>query len=108
MHSLTRLLATETSWSLPFAGETVIALRKYIDKFSDPSNSNAIYAHYFSFVNSSGTGKSRAVDELGKELLVIPLNLGSKDFSGLVFLHPVNIHRSNGPIQDFLLEIMSL
>jgi len=102
-------LATETSWFHPFEGETVIALRKYIDKYYDPSESSGIHVHYFSFVNSTGTGKSRTIDELGKELLVIPLNLALKGSTGLDFLCPEHINNvANGSTQGFLLETVPL
>ena len=35
------------------------------------------YARYASISQSSGTGKSRMVDELAKTILCLPMNLGS-------------------------------
>jgi hypothetical protein len=37
------------------------------------------YAHTLSITQSSGTGKSRLVDEFSKEHFVIPLNLRDSD-----------------------------
>ena len=44
------------------------------------------YARYASFVQSSGTGKSRMNDELAKTLLYLPVNLRKFGANGNVYL----------------------
>jgi len=46
---------------------------------------NRIYAHYAAIVQSSGMGKSRMVDELGKTHFVIPINLRAQHSTGTVY-----------------------
>ena len=41
-----------------------------------------IYAHYTAVAQSSGMGKSRTVDEMAKDHLVIPINLRETGLSG--------------------------
>ncbi|VDC03205.1 unnamed protein product [Peniophora sp. CBMAI 1063] len=64
--------ATLESWDHPFQGTAHEALWKHIRKYSKPE---LIYAPYTAIVQSSGVGKTRCVDELGKQQLVIPVNL---------------------------------
>jgi hypothetical protein len=40
-------------------------------------------------VNSSGTGKSRMVDELGKTIITVPMCLRDPQSSGLVYHRPL-------------------
>jgi hypothetical protein len=44
-----------------------------------------VYAHYTAIVQSSGMGKSRTVDELGKTHFVIPINLRDSHSTGDVY-----------------------
>jgi hypothetical protein len=46
------------------------------------SRGGEIYANYLPIVQSSGTGKSRMVDELAGEVFTIPLNLREADTTG--------------------------
>jgi hypothetical protein len=46
------------------------------------SRGDQFYANYLPIVQSSGTGKSRMVDELAGEVFTIPLNLREADTSG--------------------------
>jgi len=58
-----------------YKGSTV-ALRKAIDQVvNDPK----LYANAIPFVQSSGTGKSRLMVELGRECFVLVLNLREDD-----------------------------
>ncbi|KAF8240638.1 hypothetical protein L208DRAFT_1384042 [Tricholoma matsutake] len=66
--------ATKDSWERTYDGQAAEALWTHIRNHYDP-NSNRIYAHFCSVVQSSGMGKSRTVDELGKEHFSIPINL---------------------------------
>ena len=43
------------------------------------------YARLTSIVNSSGTGKSRMVDQLGREIITVPMCLRPKRSDGLSF-----------------------
>ena len=65
----------------PYRGEAAEALWTHIRNHHD-SNSDAIYAPFCSVVQSSGMGKSRTVDELGKEHFSIPINLMNARSSG--------------------------
>jgi hypothetical protein len=80
---LLRLIATEDSWEREFVGDAATALWAYIEKsFYDPKNEK-VYARYTSIVQSSGMGKSRTIDELGKHHFVIPMNLRSATSTGV-------------------------
>ncbi|KAF8336008.1 hypothetical protein F5887DRAFT_1063318 [Amanita rubescens] len=69
------------SWERPYEGEAAEALWTHIRDHYDP-NSNKIYAHFCSVIQSSGMGKSRTVDELGKEHFSIPINLRNARSTG--------------------------
>ena len=72
--------ATVKSWSYPFEGDAADALWEHIiANFGSQSS----YAHYAAFVQSSGMGKSRTMDELAKYHFVIPLNLREADSTGI-------------------------
>jgi hypothetical protein len=69
--------ATEKAWDAPFLGDAHERLHKTMD--SRWRSKNTLYARYLAIVQSSGTGKSRMIDELSKEHFVIPINLRSAD-----------------------------
>jgi hypothetical protein len=48
-----------------------------------------VYAHYVAVVQSSGMGKSRTVDELGKKHFSIPINLREANSTGMYIVTPV-------------------
>ena len=49
-----------------------------------PSNPDRqYYAKYTAIVQSSGMGKSRAIDEMSKSHLVIPVNLQESESTGI-------------------------
>ena len=60
------------SWDVAYVGEAAGLLYDHIVAYSKATDS---YARYTSIVQSSGMGKSRAVDEFSKQHLVVPLNL---------------------------------
>ncbi|KAF8323573.1 hypothetical protein F5887DRAFT_1208074 [Amanita rubescens] len=66
--------ATKDSWERPYDGQAAEALWTHIRNHFDP-DSKSVYAHFCSIVQSSGMGKSRTVDELGKKHFSIPINL---------------------------------
>lgn len=57
-----------------YSGNAAKALWNHVVKHYNNPEGKA-YAHFFAIVQSSGMGKSRAVDEMSKEHFVIPLNL---------------------------------
>ncbi|KAH9991142.1 hypothetical protein BJV77DRAFT_1068477 [Russula vinacea] len=63
--------ATERAWSYTFRGNAQLVL---LETISDLLNRNrSPYARLTSIVNSSGTGKSRMVDELGVAIITVPM-----------------------------------
>ena len=76
--------ATENAWTTHYRGEAPEALWIRIKK---AMNQPGRYARYLAIVQSSGTGKSRMIEELSKKHLVIPVNLrGSLDTGLSLFL----------------------
>ncbi|RXW14770.1 hypothetical protein EST38_g11087, partial [Candolleomyces aberdarensis] len=74
------MLAAEYSWRVDYIGGVAKALWRYLSGL-DASVTN-LYARYASIVQSSGTGKSRAVDELSRTRFVIPINLRAPGTTG--------------------------
>ncbi|CCM07240.1 uncharacterized protein FIBRA_09586 [Fibroporia radiculosa] len=68
-------LATEHAWRLPFEGHYHQVLLRTISNMSEHVRLNQSYANYLPLVQSSGTGKSRTVDELAKSIFTIPFNV---------------------------------
>ncbi|TDL25340.1 hypothetical protein BD410DRAFT_785264 [Rickenella mellea] len=60
------------AWHLQYQGKSH-HLWEHIS--SACSHSPSLYAHFCAIIQSSGTGKSRLIDELAKEQFVIPINL---------------------------------
>ena len=65
-------VVTMRSWDIDYVGDTSHLLSEHLASYPGDEGS---YARYTSIVQSSGTGKSRAIDELSKTHLVVPLNL---------------------------------
>ena len=63
---------TLQSWVIKYVGNASVSLYEHLA--SHPKDEDN-YARYTSIVQSSGMGKSRAVDELSKTHLVVPLTL---------------------------------
>ncbi|KAG6882552.1 hypothetical protein C0993_010130, partial [Termitomyces sp. T159_Od127] len=74
--------ATERSWGVEYRGFGSEALRRTILSHALDKRSQLFYAQAIPIVQSSGTGKSRMIDELGKTMLVIPLNLRPPKHTG--------------------------
>ena len=64
--------ATLQSWAIKYVSNASVSLYKHLA--SHPKDEDN-YARYTSIVQSSGMGKSRAVDKLLKTHLVVPLML---------------------------------
>ncbi|TFK53301.1 hypothetical protein OE88DRAFT_1724200 [Heliocybe sulcata] len=90
--------ATIRSWDREFKGTAVDVLLKTLSSFMerDPEP----YARYAGIVNSSGTGKSRIVDELGKRVVVVPI-LSAKSLREDKGFPPADMH-----LRDWLLRIL--
>jgi hypothetical protein len=74
------MTATVRAWSGDFKGHAAEALFNVI---SDLLNPKAVaYSKAACIVNSSGTGKSRMVDELSKSIITIPICLRQKGSHG--------------------------
>lgn len=71
--------ATVKSWNIEYVGNAADVLYEHL---CYPTVGKYMYARYTSIVQSSGMGKSRAIDELSKKHLVVPLCLreGSNGF----------------------------
>ncbi|QRV97714.1 hypothetical protein RhiJN_25733 [Ceratobasidium sp. AG-Ba] len=68
---LNHLKATVGAWGVPYVGSTARLLKEAIYEMN--SNRGTLqYANFVPIVQSSGTGKSRAVDELAREVFTIP------------------------------------
>ncbi|KAF9490348.1 hypothetical protein BDN71DRAFT_1400269, partial [Pleurotus eryngii] len=79
--------ATVASWGQKYYGSACTALWKYIcynfrpnpetplTNELDNTPTDSFYAHYAVLFQSSGTGKSRLVDELAKKIFLIPICL---------------------------------
>ncbi|KAF8345733.1 hypothetical protein F5887DRAFT_154644 [Amanita rubescens] len=91
--SLQQAKATKDSWERPYDGEAAEALWTHIEDHYNPTRNN-VYAHFCSVVQSSGMGKSRTVDELGKKHFSIPINLRDERSNG----YPPADHQ----VRDFL------
>ncbi|KAJ2927619.1 hypothetical protein H1R20_g9470, partial [Candolleomyces eurysporus] len=88
------MIAAEYSWKVDYIGKVAEALWTYLAGL-DASVTNP-YARYASIVQSSGTGKSRAVDEMSKTHFVIPINLRAPPTTG----YPP----SDGDLERFLCQ----
>jgi hypothetical protein len=71
-------LATVKSWDKEFVGDISTRLLGIL-RFYMNHHTPTLYARVVPHVQSSGTGKSRAHDELAKYVLYIPLNLAGSD-----------------------------
>jgi hypothetical protein len=60
------------SWDIGYVGNADDLLYDHLGSYPKDEDK---YARYTSIVQSSGMGKSRAIDELSKKHLVVPLNL---------------------------------
>ncbi|KAG6876815.1 hypothetical protein C0992_011653 [Termitomyces sp. T32_za158] len=67
--------ATEKSWVYPFIGQASEVLKQTVMFYAKSAAGGGCSARAIPIVQSSGTGKSRMVDQLAKDMLVIPLNL---------------------------------
>jgi hypothetical protein len=84
------IIATELAWNSEFKGNAEMVLLETIADLLNKKRSP--YARLTSIVNSSGTGKSRMVDQLGIKIITVPMCLRSAGTQGiLLFLFGVLI-----------------
>ncbi|KAI0069211.1 hypothetical protein BV25DRAFT_1910906 [Artomyces pyxidatus] len=91
--------ATEASWNIEYqAGDAAKTLFETLTWYLEVKK---LYARYIALVQSSGTGKSRLVDELGKLTGVIPLNFRRWSAIFFGFLLPTsNYFPQSGSVED--------
>jgi hypothetical protein len=81
-------LVVELSWDRKFEGPAADALlhtiSTHLTKLPSGSGSPSSYANCAPLVNSSGTGKSRMVDELSKRVITVPMCLRGHGTNGSV------------------------
>jgi len=77
-------IATVKSWDNEFVGDISTMLRGILCYYMHVQT--PLYARVVPHVQSSGTGKSRAHDELAKDILYIPLNLAGPDTDSMLSL----------------------
>ncbi|KAI0248394.1 hypothetical protein BJV78DRAFT_1354923 [Lactifluus subvellereus] len=65
--------ATVRAWSSPFQGNAADVLLMTISDYLDKQR--VVYARHTSIVNSSGTGKSRTVDQVARKIITVPMCL---------------------------------
>jgi len=67
---------SQRAWNVDYQGDAARLLERIaISATSDPGIAPHPYTNQISIIQSSGTGKSRAVDELAKSLFTFPFNL---------------------------------
>jgi len=67
---------SERAWNTNYQGDAALLLEKIaVSATSEPEFINQPYTNQISIIQSSGTGKSRTVDELAKKLYTFPFNL---------------------------------
>ena len=79
MVDLTRYLAVEKSWNGEFKGTLDSIILRCLEDYAVQERhcSDLLYSHSVAIVNASGTGKSRAVDQVGLTVPLVPLNLAA-------------------------------
>jgi hypothetical protein len=77
------VIAVIKSWDATFQGDAADVLLKSISTSLDRQG-NDVYAQFSSIVNSTGTGKSRMVDQLGTKVITIPMCLRGEGVQGMV------------------------
>ncbi|KAH8109136.1 hypothetical protein DFH11DRAFT_1492957, partial [Phellopilus nigrolimitatus] len=80
--------AVELAWKIKYAGKAHILLHETVSNMTRSMGGRS-YANSLAIVQSSGTGKSRTVHELGKMVFTIPFNLrADQDQVGYAYPFP--------------------
>ena len=78
----------------PYQGDYATLLRKTISDYLTDDN---VLARFTTFVQSSGMGKSRMVDEMARKVIVLPVCLSEADCMYLLY-----------SASSFLIELLSV
>ncbi|KZT00611.1 uncharacterized protein LAESUDRAFT_753114 [Laetiporus sulphureus 93-53] len=89
---------TISAWSRNFYGTAHQTLYSSIERMNSSRVPEQLYSNYISIVQSSGTGKSRTVDEMARLVFTFPFNLRAEGYPG--YAYPA----ADSAIRDFLLE----
>ena len=73
--TLTGSLAVIQGWSAPFIGEHHVALASNIRNMYYGTSARSAYMGHAAVIQSSGSGKSRLVHEVAREIFTIPFNI---------------------------------
>ncbi|KAF9810325.1 hypothetical protein IEO21_07013 [Rhodonia placenta] len=84
------------AWTSPYVGDAHTTLLENVREINSSRGMNP-YANSMPLLQSSGMGKSRTVDELAKDIFVIPLNV-RREATGYPFPH------SDPDIYDYLVS----
>lgn len=93
-----RFTATVRAWSQEFHGTSAELLYGILKSYIDVDD---VYARFVPLIQSLGTGKSRMVDQLGKRIIYIPLNLLMDlkcTFTNLILIPSME---TNHPVKHF-------
>jgi len=77
------ILAAVDAWDTKYEGNAPDVLLATISSFLDFQRN--VYARHTCIVNSSGTGKSRMVDELSRKVITVPMCFREEGTRGLIF-----------------------
>ncbi len=101
------ITASVNAWQYTFKGDAANVLIRVISNYL--SKDRPVYTRHTSIVNSSGTGKSRIVDQVAREIITVPMCLREHGSQGFKFQPPCLLFRSayNVILQDTLLLILN-
>ncbi|KAL6303725.1 hypothetical protein BKA93DRAFT_786438 [Sparassis latifolia] len=87
--------ATMAAWYSPYIGNAHVALLDAIKEMNRTRGDQG-YANYVPIIQSSGTGKSRVVDQLASLVFTVPFNVREENVeSGHPFPHPDDAIRAH-------------
>lgn len=84
------MTAAVHAWNSDFRGGAADALLSIITNLLSPQTET--YARATCIINSSGTGKSRMVDELSVKIITVPMCLRRRGSQGITSLFPILSH----------------
>ncbi len=85
------MIATVDAWKGEFKGNAAEAL---LDTIAVYLALDGVYSYHANILNSSGTGKSRLVDELSKSIITVPICLRPEGSHGLIRIGSLLLHPS--------------
>ncbi|CCL99239.1 uncharacterized protein FIBRA_01254 [Fibroporia radiculosa] len=90
--------AMRAAWEMPFHGHSHEVLLHSIQNMMELLKPDHFYANHLPIIQSSGTGKSRMVDELARLIFTIPFNVRESVDKGFPFPH------SDSAVRNFLVD----